>query len=221
VSIGLGVLLELRSEPSRSPEQPHAAEPSWRFADGRPAHPYGPRDAERAIIRLRGAPSTLAVVWRTGDAELATGQGLILWRRAADSWRAVYSRRLNRRKYAHARIYKADLTGDGRQDVLLEEDQGGTAACGTWRVLAPEAAGVRQVFRRSSCETWYTARNGTLLVNEPVGPCPQTGGAIHCFGGRRLHRLKWNGERFERTSTRVTCYRDNLDPRNQCRRRQA
>jgi hypothetical protein len=137
-------------------------------------------------------------------------KGLAVWRRTGTAWRRAYTRRYA--ELANFGIARGDVTSDGIDDVLVTHSQG-SGACGVRAVLAVVNGVVREIFRRSWCETGIAALTGDLVVHTPYGPCPVQPGAAHCYAGVQHERLHWDGGRFRRAAVWLTCVAPDLDPR--------
>lgn len=176
-----------------------------------------------AVRAAGGEPALLAVLWDRGVRTAAyarpqTQHGLIVWRQTRRGWRLAYARR-GSRSLPYVGVRLGDVTHDGHQDVLMTEGSGGSGGCGIRRVIASARGDLREIFRRAMCETEIEARGGDLVVPEPIGPCPDPGGAAHCFGGTRTETWRWNGSRLLNVSTVVRCVEPRLDPVRDCRPR--
>jgi hypothetical protein len=77
---------------------------------------------------------------------------LAVWQRFSSAeyagWRRVF---LHRARAFDVEVELDDLTGDGRPDLLLREDIGGTAACGIYRVIGTALRAARQIYVRKQC----------------------------------------------------------------------
>jgi hypothetical protein len=94
----------------------------------------------------------------------------------------------------------ADVTRDGRPDVLLAIDKLANHACGPRLVLAQLRGHVRVVYRRSFCETFWKPRDGGIYFDEAWWV---KNDSVCCPTFRRLFTLQWNGGRFIRTGDRL------------------
>jgi hypothetical protein len=184
---------------------------------------------ETAVLRATGAvPEQVFVRWkretRTGAGSkagsLTSEQGVLLWQAdregRATKWRVVYARRYP--WYLTLEYATGDVTRDGHADVLLDALQG-SGGCGPWRVAATVAGRTRDIFSRDTCETRMAIEKGALVIDEPVGPCPDPRGSVHCSGGTRHVDKRWNGSRLVTADVSVRCVLPKLDPRRECRPR--
>lgn len=95
----------------------------------------------------------------------------------------------------------ADVTGDGRPDVLFEQDPGTNHGCGPHQIFATPARGVTtRVFSSYLCETSVSGDHGLLALrlayyagNDPAC-CASYSESLH---------LRWDGRRFVRASVRI------------------
>jgi len=145
----------------------------------------------------------IALTWRRGDDPFAAELGFIEWVRldGASSWHAVSAFTDKPRKgVLGIDLQTGDLTDDGIPDALTLEQQGGSGACGTWRVVASTAEAATEVFRRSACDTEIRIEGGTLALREAVfGPDDP-----HCCpSAMRYATLEWDGETFLETSSHL------------------
>jgi hypothetical protein len=167
----------------------------------------------------RGGPFLL-VAWHRSDEEKerqelnSRTRGVILWHRRHKTWRMVYARR--HPWWIHLWLDRGDVTGDGRTDVLLSEENGGSGGCGVRRVLAPLPGRAREIFRRHLCEAQVALEDGAVIVNEAIGPCPYPEGSAHCFGGRKTSELRWNGAKLRPVRVTIECAFPRLDPSRSC-----
>jgi hypothetical protein len=188
------------------------------------APPYS-RVWVRILRAAGGAPEQILVRWnrelrhRGGGfaGDLRRQQGVLVWegarRGAFTRWRVVYSRRF--RPWDSTFASTGDVTGDGHPDALLEQVMG-SGACGPHIVVGQVRGRVRTLFRRDTCETSMGLARGALVIDEPVGPCPYEAGSAHCFGGRRVVVMRWNGSKLVPAETTVECAFPRLDPAREC-----
>ncbi len=116
-------------------------------------------------------------------------------------WRAVYA--FTDRPSAGVlgiRVVPADLTGDGVDDLLTEEQRGGSGACATWRVIASAAGGAAEIYRREGCDTEISAVDGALEIREAVF---EPGDPHCCPTAYRTTVLEWDGQAWAEVSTEV------------------
>ena len=183
------------------------------------------------VTRVSARPPILFVYWERDDdpRNRKDGRigaaGVVLWRRepfrgGGLRWRALYQRRYP--AYAYVDVETGDLTGDRVPEVLHYNEQG-SGGCGAHYVVMALARSAREIFRRQSCESRYRILRRVFMINEPVGPCPVRPAGAHCFGGRRLVRMRWTGTRLMRLSMKTECDWPNLnlDPARNCERRAA
>jgi hypothetical protein len=193
------------------------------------ASAFAPPDTTFRVLRISSRPARIFVPWNRYDdprnrKDLGRPYtaGVAIWRRERfkeiHRWRLTYQRRY--RAYASIAAEVGDVTNDGVNDVLHQDEQG-SGGCGPHFLVATVGTREREIFRRDSCETYYRILPGALLFVEPVGPCPISDGGAHCFGGRRSVRMRWTGTRLVAASARVECSWPelDLDPANQCRKR--
>lgn len=184
---------------------------------------------ETSVLPAAGrVPEQVFVQWeretRTeagpGAGQLQSEQGVLLWQAdregRATKWRVVYGRRYP--WYLSLGYATGDVTGDGHADILLSALQG-SGGCGPWRLVATVAGRMREMFSRDACEMRMAIERGALVIDEPIGPCPDPQGSVHCFGGRRRVEKRWNGTRLATTDVSVECVLATLDPRRGCQPR--
>jgi hypothetical protein len=136
----------------------------------------------------------IALVWTRGSDPFSAQHGFEIWQRFADTppWRIVYA-------FTDApstgvlgiRLDAGDVTGDGHPDVLTFEDQGGSGACGVWRVVQSTIGGATQIFRRKTCDTEVRLATGSLRIRAAVY---QPGDAHCCPSKFRTTILDWSGQ---------------------------
>lgn len=169
--------------------------------------PLVPPDATVTHSAVLATPTDLldriALTWRRGDDPFASEQGFIAWVRVAGvpPWRAVYAFTDRPREGVLGIDFETDdLTGDGLVDALTLEQQGGSGACGTWRVVVSTADAATEVFRRSACDTEIRISGGALALREAVYEPDDP----HCCPSAfRYATLEWDGEAFVETSSEV------------------
>jgi hypothetical protein len=135
-------------------------------------------------VVLGGEPPEIAVTFER-DYASAQETALELWRDDAPAWRRIFLFRRIAVSDDYVRIVKTgDVTGDGRRDVLVFQDQDGSGGCGVWRLFADAGGRVRELSVRRGCTdtTWVTLEGPTLVDYEAVGSSkdPKTGTYIHC-----------------------------------------
>jgi len=120
------------------------------------------------------------------------------WRRDARAWHRIYMLR----KFGidnYLRVDKTgDVTGDGRRDVLVFQDQDGSGGCGVWRLFADAGGRLRELWVRRGCADTLavTLTRGALVTYDAVfgSKDPKTDGYVHCC--RRVWRRtsrSWRG----------------------------
>jgi hypothetical protein len=143
----------------------------------------------------------VALTWRRGDDPFAAEQGFVEWRLVdvGSTWHAVaaFTDR-PRRGVLGIDLDTGDLTADGVPDALTLEQQGGSGACGTWRVIVSTPDAATEAFRRTACDTEIRIDGSTLALREAVfGPDDP-----HCCPSvMRYATLEWDGEAFVETSS--------------------
>lgn len=159
-----------------------------------------PADAEVVSAwYLAGRPEMIAVAWlRAEDPGGGPGIfGLAIWRRREAGrtvgWFRMYS---HRRWMVGIDVQTADLTHDGRSDLLVREDTGGSAGCGLYRVLSPDAVHVRKLYVRRQCmDQGRIELLNSMLVE--IDGVHFVGPGIHCCYRSIMRRLKrWDGRRW-------------------------
>src|SRR5262249_29381844 len=95
----------------------------------------------------------------------------------------------------------ADVTGDGRADLLFEQDPITNHGCGPHRVFSTSPRGVTTlVFSSYLCETPLRSDRGLLTLDMPDYI---RGDAMCCASFREKLRLRWDGRRFVQDSVHV------------------
>jgi hypothetical protein len=202
-------------------------------AAGRPPRRLllAPAHADAVVKNLAGvggAPRQLFVRWSrelrsaggTRSDDLRPQQGVIVWQaRRFDRrtvWRIAYARRYPLGDMGIS-FTLGDVTSDRHPDVLLSNLQG-SGGCGQWTLLATVRGVVRELFERDTCENDLRLADDALVIDEPVGPCPQRIVPAHCFEGRRTSVERWNGQRLVVVWHHVVCSLKRLDPASGCSR---
>lgn len=166
--------------------------------DFRPLLPPG---ATVAFADVEAAPiDQIALAWERGDDPFAAERGFVLWQRTADplAWHAVYAFTDGPRKgvLGIQRPQRADLTGDGLDELVTFEDRGGTGACGVTRVISPRVGAADEIYRRATCDAETSVDGTALEVREAVYGQDDP----HCCPSAfRTTTLEWDGERFVET----------------------
>lgn len=94
----------------------------------------------------------------------------------------------------------ADVTRDGREDVLLQRWPGTNHGCGPRQIFSVDQGGPHQIFERQFCETYWRVRAGDVAFDEAW----YTGDdSLCCPSHRHLFTLRWDGERFVRVRNRL------------------
>jgi hypothetical protein len=148
-----------------------------------------------------GSGTQVLVEWRRTSLEYSPldTAGLVLWRlsgRAA--WTLARSVALaHDSDSVFART--GDANGDGRPDLLIFEDMGGSAGCGVYRLLATVRGRVQELLARPGCydNTRIWARGGALHAYDGVVRDPRSGNQIHCCWKVWLETtMRWRGARL-------------------------
>jgi hypothetical protein len=166
-----------------------------------PLVPPGSTVTSSATLAVPTDPiDQIALTWRRGADPFAPQTGLVVWQRpgAEQDWRAVYAFTTRPASGVLGTSVEAgDLTRDGIEDLLTLEQRGGSGACGTWRVVESRPGAPRETFRLTACDTEVTIAGGDLEVREAVFDADDP----HCCPSAvRTTTLRWNGQRWERTS---------------------
>jgi hypothetical protein len=204
------------------PAMPRLERTVYDSGAGLPMSELAPSGARTHAWRLparRGGPFLL-VAWHRPDERKerheknSRTRGVIVWHRRRETWMMVYARR--HPWWVRLWVDRGDVTGDGRTDVLLSEENGGTGGCGVRRVLAPSPLRAREIYRRHLCEAYVAIEDGALSVNEAIGPCPYPEGRAHCAGGRKRSELGWDGVALRPVRVTIECALPRLDPATSC-----
>lgn len=172
-----------------------------------------PDAALQQVTFPRGPDPMVALVWSrelrrpAGEQQL----GLAVWehrlRRGLSVWSRVFRLRASNASKSSAveglQVFAGDVTRDSRDDLLVFEDTGGSAGCGTYVVFRLGSAGGSALYRRGLCLDQGTIRlaHGDVVVVEGVG---FAGPGTHCCYRRtRVTTLSWNGRALVRSGTRV------------------
>jgi hypothetical protein len=170
-----------------------------------PLTPPGAEVTRSAVlIAADDRAEQVALTWRRGDDPFDAEHGFVVWQRFPEdpAWRAVYAFTDRPRKgVLGIRLDAGDLTRDATTlDALTFEQQGGTGACGIWRVVLSTPGAADEVFRRSTCDTEIRIARGGLSVREAVF-APED---PHCCPSQiRTSRLEWDGEAFVEVSSEL------------------
>ena len=167
--------------------------------------PPGATVLDSRALRAQSGPSQVAVAWRRGDPnDYPTEFGLTIWQKAAGGrvWRRLYERRVPFSKLSNIhdlRLHTADVTRDGREDLLVYEDFDGSAGVYVYRLLTTEGGKARQIAARRTSEddTTVFAQYGELISYDGIGKDPKTALSIHCCPLYWQRTVKtWNGQRL-------------------------
>ena len=130
--------------------------------------------------------------------------GLTLWSSAGPGWRAV---RIPVIEFpgpspADIHIAFADVTGDGRADLLFEQDPGTNHGCGPHRIFTTSASGVTtQAFSSYLCETILHGDHGLLALDMPYY---LHNDSMCCATYHEHLRLRWNGRQYVTASLHIS-----------------
>jgi hypothetical protein len=149
---------------------------------------------------LGGEPPEIVITFDRsyGERRPYHESAVAVWRRAArgSDWRRIFLLRAFGEDNDLRLDDTGDVTGDGRHDVLLFQDQDGSGGCGVWRLLADARGRVRQLWARRGCadDAAVTIENGRLLSYQGVVKDPKSGTYVHCCWSvwRRTAR-RWAG----------------------------
>ena len=128
---------------------------------------------------------------------------LSLWSFTGSRWHAV---RIPVIRWAppapqDVRIALADATGDGRPDLLFEQDPLTNHGCGPHQVFATSRRGVTtRVFSSYLCETELGGDRGLLALDRPYY---LRNNAMCCPAFVEHLRLRWDGRRYVRASVHI------------------
>jgi hypothetical protein len=171
--------------------------------------PAGARTLDAQALRAQSGPSQVAVAWLRNPDRYPSEFGLTIWQRrsTAGAWQRIYERRITQSKeqFIHdIRMRTADVTRDGRDDLLVFEDLDGSAGNYVYRLLTTDGGRVRQLAARKTSmdETTVFAEYGELISYDGVGKNPKTLADIHCcplYWQRTVRR--WNGKRLVTAAT--------------------
>lgn len=169
--------------------------------------PLAPPGAEvtrsAVLVAADDLADQLALTWRRGDDPFSAEHGFVVWQRFPDdpTWRALYAFTDRPRKgVLGIRLDADDLNRDATLDALTFEQQGGTGACGIWRVIVSTPGAAVEVLRRSTCDTEIRIARGGLSVREAVYEPDDP----HCCPSHiRNSRLEWDGETFVEVSSEL------------------
>jgi hypothetical protein len=98
------------------------------------------------------------------------------------------------------RIAFGDATGDGRPDLLFEQDPMTNHGCGPHQIFATSARGVTtRVFSSYLCETILRGDHGLLALDMPYSVGMDS---VCCPSFEEHLRLRWSGSRYVTASVR-------------------
>lgn len=183
----------LRSKPPPGLPAYRAAEQPRRFAGSPSPADLVPGDAVAKQAWRFGR--RIALWWQRESfvgSDLDTG-GIVIWQPA---WRLAYSLPFAANAVFRVQARHGDINGDGKPDLLLFEDMGGSAGCGIHRLLASVGAGVRQLYATSDCEdnARLEIAHGALVVYTGLVRDPRSGSQIHCCWKTWLRTtIRWRG----------------------------
>ncbi len=145
----------------------------------------------------------IAVAWRRGADPFASEVGLVVWQRfdQTPEWRAIYAFTDRPRVgVLGVHVAAADLTADGVDDLLTEEQRGGSGACATWRVIASADGSATEILRHEGCDTEISAVDGSLEILEAVF---QPGDPHCCPSAYSTTVLAWDGLAWKELSSEL------------------
>ena len=158
------------------------------------------------VPEAAGVGEQIVVAWANGPNPFRQAHGLAVWQSFADEppWRAVYAFLDAAREGVFGiDVLLGDLTDDGHPDVLSFEDEGGSGACGTWRVLATLGRAVDELYVGHTCDTNIVVSDGTLVLTESVF---RPGDAHCCPSATRTTTIRFDGEAWQVVDRSVTEY---------------
>jgi len=202
-SLTTEIALQLPADAPTTLDQPLSTADIGDQGFGMLAPPGATVTATSMLVTPEDPVDQIAIAWRRGENPFASEQGLVVWQPfgSAPRWRALYAFTDRPSKGTLGiDVDAGDLTDDGIPDLLTFEQQGGTGACGTWRVIASAAGAASEVFREQTCDTQVQIADGGLAVREAVfGPNDP-----HCCPSAfRVSRLEWDGRDFVKTHSEV------------------
>ncbi|MBI2238995.1 MAG: hypothetical protein HYU54_10805 [Actinobacteria bacterium] len=158
----------------------------------------------RIIPPAAGALDQIVVTWSSGEDPFRQERGLAVWQRYPDrpSWSVAYAFLDDVDKgVLGIRVQLGDVTGDGREDLLSFEDQGGSGGCGVWRIIATGEGTGTEIFHRRTCDTNIAIGAGTLVIDASV----YAPGDSHCCpSATRTTTLRWDGSTWQVVDRVVT-----------------
>jgi hypothetical protein len=184
LAIGLlgGFLLSRALQTTDTKPKPSLVPPGAKVVEDRP---------------LGGTVDQRVVTWRIGGHAEEPASGLY----GVTIWRGKERLYTHRARTGAAGIYveTGDFTTDGRDDVLLFDDTGGSGGCGVYRALTTSGGRFRQVLVRFLCvdKGSIHLRPNALVFRFGEQEDPNTANDIHCcFMFVRTTVKRWNGDRF-------------------------
>jgi len=94
----------------------------------------------------------------------------------------------------------ADVTRDGRADVLLERWPGANHLCGPRQIFSIDRDGPHVIFARSMCETYWRVRSSDVDFDQAWYTRKDS---MCCPSFRHRFVLHWDGEKLIRVSSRL------------------
>jgi hypothetical protein len=132
--------------------------------------------------------------------------GLTLFTRVGSAWRPDVLVRQPDYVVApgQGEVEIADVTRDGRDDVLLQRWPGANHLCGPRQIFSVDRGGPHLIFARDMCETYWEVRSGDVDFDEAW----YTGkDSMCCPGFRHRFVLHWDGRKLLRVSSRLVSTR--------------
>jgi hypothetical protein len=183
--------------------------------------PRGSAVEVQAIRASSGEPAELVVTWHRDSREQRTF-GASIWVLRGTMWRSEYSLRYrlsNDQPFEHVGAFTGDGTADGHADAVIVPSNNGSGGCSDYHAIASIHGRLREVLTRThACESANVVPNhGDLLVSHTVGRCPDQPEPAHCYGGTKVARLRWTGDRYVSVGWVVDCNFPQLNPQRGCR----
>lgn len=149
-------------------------------------------------------PDQVVATWGSEAVTFRSKKGLVVWERYRERplWRPAYTFVDPPKDGVFGiSVLIGDLTGDGHEDLLTFEDRGGSGACGTWRVVAATEFLPDDIYRKDTCDTDITIRDGQLVLDEAVF---KPGDAHCCPSAFRKTVLEYDGVKWKVVSREVS-----------------